>query len=125
MNEKGDSLLMLAAFVALASVSTACTDEAGIGPVAGDESSAQSAPAQLEQIRHLDIVVLARVVQRAAQTERFATRFFDDIARVTDLGGLNKFYLDLTPHLSPARQKAWADNFASTLPWFRSGPADM
>ena len=47
-----------------------------------------------------------------------------DIARVTDLGGLNKYYLDLTPHLSPARQKAWADNFASTLPWFRSGPQD-
>ena len=47
-----------------------------------------------------------------------------DIARVSDLGGLNKYYLDLTPHLSPARQKAWADNFASTLPWFRSGPQD-
>jgi alpha-1,4-digalacturonate transport system substrate-binding protein len=47
-----------------------------------------------------------------------------DIARVTDLGGLNKFYLDLTPHLSAARQKAWNDNFASTLPWFRSGPQD-
>jgi alpha-1,4-digalacturonate transport system substrate-binding protein len=47
-----------------------------------------------------------------------------DIARVTDLGGLNKFYLDLTPHLAPARLKAWQDNFASTLPWFRAGPAD-
>ena len=41
-----------------------------------------------------------------------------DIARVTDLGGLNKFYLDLTPHLGAARAKAWSDNFASTLPWF-------
>lgn len=30
-----------------------------------------------------------------------------DIARVTDLGGLNKYYLDLTPHLTPARVKAW------------------
>ena len=47
-----------------------------------------------------------------------------DIARVTDLGGLNKYYLDLTPHLSAARQKAWQDNFASTLNWFRAGPAD-
>jgi alpha-1,4-digalacturonate transport system substrate-binding protein len=47
-----------------------------------------------------------------------------DIARVTDLGGLNKYYLDLTPHLSPARQKAWTSSFASTLPWFRAGPAD-
>ncbi len=47
-----------------------------------------------------------------------------DIGRVTDLGGLNKYYLDLSKHLSPAQQKAWNGNFASTLPWFRSGPAD-
>jgi alpha-1,4-digalacturonate transport system substrate-binding protein len=47
-----------------------------------------------------------------------------DIARVTDLGGLNKYYLDLTPHLGAARAKAWSDNFASTLPWFRAGPQD-
>jgi alpha-1,4-digalacturonate transport system substrate-binding protein len=47
-----------------------------------------------------------------------------DIARVTDLGGLNKYYLDLAPHLSAARQKAWNDNYASTLPWFRAGPSD-
>ena len=47
-----------------------------------------------------------------------------DIARVTDLGGLNKYYLDLTPHLNPARQKFWNDNFASTLPWFRASPQD-
>jgi alpha-1,4-digalacturonate transport system substrate-binding protein len=46
-----------------------------------------------------------------------------DIARVTDLGGLNKFYLDLTPHLG-ARAQAWNQNFASTLPWFRAGPND-
>lgn len=47
-----------------------------------------------------------------------------DIARVTDLGGLSKYYLDLTPHLGAARAKAWTDNFASTLPWFRANPAD-
>jgi alpha-1,4-digalacturonate transport system substrate-binding protein len=47
-----------------------------------------------------------------------------DVARVADLGGLNKFYLDLTPHLSAASVKAWNTNFASTLPWFRAGPAD-
>jgi alpha-1,4-digalacturonate transport system substrate-binding protein len=43
-----------------------------------------------------------------------------DIARVTELGGLNKFYLDLTPLLPAARVKYWQDNFATTLPWFRS-----
>lgn len=47
-----------------------------------------------------------------------------DIARVTEIGGLNKYYLDITPHLSPERVNAWTANFTSTLPWFRSGPAD-
>lgn len=47
-----------------------------------------------------------------------------DVARVTDLGGLNKYYLDLTPHLGATRAKYWQDNFASTLDWFRAGAAD-
>ena len=46
-----------------------------------------------------------------------------DIARVTDLGGLSKFYLDLAPHLG-ARAKYWEDNFGSTLQWLRGSPAD-
>jgi alpha-1,4-digalacturonate transport system substrate-binding protein len=46
-----------------------------------------------------------------------------DIARVTDLGGLNKHYLDLTPHLG-ARAKYWEDNFGTTLPWLRGGAGD-
>ena len=46
-----------------------------------------------------------------------------DIARVTDLGGLNKFYLDLTPLLG-ARAKYWEDNFGPSLKWLRGGPAD-
>jgi len=43
-----------------------------------------------------------------------------DIGRVTDIGGLNKYYLDLTPHLSADRAKYWQANFSSTLNWFRS-----
>jgi alpha-1,4-digalacturonate transport system substrate-binding protein len=44
-----------------------------------------------------------------------------DMARVTNLGGLNKFYLDLRPHVNAAN---WDANFASTLPWMRVGAAD-
>jgi alpha-1,4-digalacturonate transport system substrate-binding protein len=44
-----------------------------------------------------------------------------DMARVTNLGGLNRYYLDLTPHINA---KAWEDNFATTLPWMRAGAAD-
>ena len=44
-----------------------------------------------------------------------------DMARVTNLGGLNKYYLDLTPHINAAN---WEANFGSTLPWMRVGAAD-
>lgn len=38
-----------------------------------------------------------------------------DIARVTDLGGLSQYYLDLTPHLSDADY--WRTNFGPFLKW--------
>ncbi len=44
-----------------------------------------------------------------------------DMARVTNLGGLNRYYLDLTPHVNA---KYWEDNFSTTLPWMRVGAAD-
>ena len=40
-----------------------------------------------------------------------------DLARVTDLGGLSRHYLDIGPLV--ANRKYWADNFTGTLPWTR------
>eukprot|EP01041_Mallomonas_annulata_P015210 gene15210-32221_t len=40
-----------------------------------------------------------------------------DLARVTDLGGLARHYLDVRPYLKNAAY--FDENFASTLPWFR------
>lgn len=40
-----------------------------------------------------------------------------DVARVTNLGGLNKYYLDLTPYVDAGY---WEENYAATLPWFRA-----
>lgn len=40
-----------------------------------------------------------------------------DMARVTDLGGLSEYYLDLTPYLSDPGY--WEESFGSTLPWLR------
>ncbi|MCE2490649.1 MAG: carbohydrate ABC transporter substrate-binding protein [Anaerolineae bacterium] len=40
-----------------------------------------------------------------------------DMARVTNLGGLAEFYLDLTPHLSDPDY--WLDSFGGTLGWLR------
>lgn len=44
-----------------------------------------------------------------------------DMGRVTNLAGLNKYYLDLRPHINAA---GWEANFASTLPWMRVGAND-
>src|SRR4029453_14064284 len=43
-----------------------------------------------------------------------------DMARVTDLGGLARYYLDVRPLLKDA--KYWDENFAQVLPWVR--PSD-
>lgn len=40
-----------------------------------------------------------------------------DIARVTDLGGLSKYYLDISAYVKD--RKYWETNFGTTLPWLR------
>ncbi|MEM7241070.1 MAG: extracellular solute-binding protein [Pseudomonadota bacterium] len=44
-----------------------------------------------------------------------------DVARVTNLGGLNQFYLDLTPYVETTK---WEANYGATLPWFRAAGGD-
>jgi alpha-1,4-digalacturonate transport system substrate-binding protein len=45
-----------------------------------------------------------------------------DIARVTDLGGLSKYYLDITPYVKDP--KYWEAQFGRTLPWMRATASD-
>jgi alpha-1,4-digalacturonate transport system substrate-binding protein len=45
-----------------------------------------------------------------------------DIARVTDLGGLSKYYLDISTHVKD--KSYWEGNFGATLPWLRPTPGD-
>lgn len=45
-----------------------------------------------------------------------------DIARVTDLGGLSKYYLNIAPHVK--NPKYWEANFSGTLPWLRPTASD-
>ena len=44
-----------------------------------------------------------------------------DMAKVTDLGGLSKYYLDLSPYVDVGY---WEDSFGGTLDWYRKGPDD-
>jgi alpha-1,4-digalacturonate transport system substrate-binding protein len=45
-----------------------------------------------------------------------------DIARVADLGGLSKYYLDIRPYVKDPAY--WERNFGSTLPWMRPSASD-
>jgi alpha-1,4-digalacturonate transport system substrate-binding protein len=45
-----------------------------------------------------------------------------DIARVTDLGGLSRHYLDISAHVKDRR--AWDANFGATAPWLAPAPGD-
>ena len=60
------------------------------------------------------------VIREQLET-RLQAREAPDMARVTNLGGLNKYYLDLRPHIDAA---SWEANFATTLPWMRVGKDD-
>lgn len=44
-----------------------------------------------------------------------------DIALVTNLGGFNPYYVDLTPYVDAAE---WETNYGAVLPWYRAGKPD-
>lgn len=44
-----------------------------------------------------------------------------DLAFVTNLGGLNPYYVDLTPHVDA---DAWEAAYGAVLPWYRAGAPD-
>lgn len=44
-----------------------------------------------------------------------------DLAFVTNLGGLNPHYVDLTPYVDAA---TWEANYGAVLPWYRAGAPD-
>jgi len=44
-----------------------------------------------------------------------------DLSRITDLGGLNRYYLDLAPYVD---RKFWEDHFGQSLIWFQAAPED-
>lgn len=44
-----------------------------------------------------------------------------DMAKVTDLGGLNEYYLDISPHVDT---EYWETAFGDILNWYRAGEGD-
>jgi len=70
---------------------------------------------------HPDITVTLDEVPYAAILEglpvQLAAGLGPDLARVTDLGGLSEYYLDLTPYVS--NPDYWEANFGPFLEWLR------
>ena len=63
----------------------------------------------------LDIVAYKQILE--GLPVQLAAGEGPDLARVTDLGGLAKYYLDLRPYLSNVSY--WEQNFSPFLPWLR------
>ncbi len=68
----------------------------------------------------LDVVPYKTIVEQLPV--QLAAGQGPDIARVTDLGGLSKYYLDISAHVKDP--KYWEANFGATLPWLRPSATD-
>ncbi len=72
-----------------------------------------------------DITIVVDIVPYKAILESLPVQLAagqgPDLARVTDLGGLHQYYLDIAPYVD---RDYWEKNFSDTLPWHRSGPDD-
>jgi alpha-1,4-digalacturonate transport system substrate-binding protein len=68
----------------------------------------------------LDVVPYPTIVQQLPV--QLAAGQGPDIARVTDLGGLSKYYLDVSAHVKD--RAYWSKSFAGTDAWLRPASAD-
>ncbi|WP_127752856.1 ABC transporter substrate-binding protein [Devosia sp. 1566] len=111
--------LMLASAPALAQEITVVCDDLGFGcntmqPIA--ERFMQENPGKTV---NLEVVPYQSMLE--SLPVQLASGQGPDAAIVTDLGGLSRYYLDLTPYVDPA---LFNENFERTLQWLRGGEAN-
>ena len=92
----------------------------------GNECEVTQDLAKRFEAQNADVkVAIDKVPYKAIQEQlpvQLAAGEGPDIARVTDLGGLAKYYLDITPYVKDP--KYWESNFGQTLAWMRATPGD-
>ena len=107
-------VVILPGAVAAAEIRVACYSD-------GNECEVTQDLAKRFEAQNADVkVVIDKVPYKAIQEQlpvQLAAGEGPDIARVTDLGGLAKYYLDITPYVKDP--KYWEANFGTTLPWLR------
>ncbi len=92
----------------------------------GNECDVTKDLAKRFEAQNADVSVIVDTVPYKAITEQLPVQLGagegPDIARVTDLGGLSRFYLDITPYVKDP--KYWEANFGKALAWLRTTPGD-
>jgi len=108
-----------AAHASAAEIRVACYSD-------GNECEVTQELAKRFETQNPDVRIAIDKVPYKAITEQLPVQLAagegPDIARVTDLGGLSKYYLDITPYVKDP--KYWEANFGQTLKWLRPTPTD-
>ncbi len=109
----------LAAHASAAEIRVACYSD-------GNECEVTQELAKRFEAQNPDVKVAIDKVPFKAIVEQLPVQLAagegPDIARVTELGGLSKYYLDITPYVKDP--KYWEANFGQTLKWLRPTPTD-
>jgi alpha-1,4-digalacturonate transport system substrate-binding protein len=107
-------IVILPGAVAAAEIRVTCYSD-------GNECEVTQDLAKRFEAQNADVKVVVDKVPYKAILEQLPVQLAagegPDIARVTDLGGLAKYYLDITPYVKDP--KYWETNFGTTLPWMR------
>ena len=118
--------LVALALAAFAAPALAATDIRVMCYQDGNECDVTKDLAKRFMAANSDVNVIVDTVPYKAINEQLPVQLGagegPDIARVTDLGGLNRYYLDITPYVKDA--KYWETNFGKSLNWLRNGAAD-
>ena len=92
----------------------------------GNECDVTKELAKRFEADNKDVTVIVDTVPYKAITEQLPVQLGagegPDIARVTDLGGLSRYYLDITPYVKDAKQ--WEASYGKALTWLRPTPGD-
>lgn len=117
---------MIAIAIAFAATSASAAEIRVMCYQDGNECDVTKELAKRFEADNKDITVIVDTVPYKAISEQLPVQLGagegPDIARVTDLGGLSRYYLDITPYVKDA--KHWEASYGKALMWLRSTPGD-
>ena len=120
------SVSMIAMAIAFAATSASAAEIRVMCYQDGNECDVTKELAKRFEADNKDVTVIVDTVPYKAITEQLPVQLGagegPDIARVTDLGGLSRYYLDITPYVKDAKQ--WEASYGKALTWLRPTPGD-